>query len=366
MQSNEFEARCQVSKRHSLTGRRISVLIFAVLWSAGACTLDDTGLTEGTDEEPFTEPVNTTDNDATRTKLAPTPLGDASVKPDAARQPDASDTHNRDASFATDAQPKDAATVVIKVAPPLAYEGFDGAPGPLHQSTGGFGWADPWDVQNGDRTLPGCEIGGGGSLFVPGLAFSGLSTLGGCAFLTAVRRLDATTSGRFAMHRNTSSGLIGAEGETLWFSFVVKKELNDDAPVFVQLAKSAVYSGPWPDGFAVGFTGESSKRDGHRVWGVHIAQELRNSSRRVELGVNTLLVTSIRFANRPLVRMFVDPKVGASPNSLKPDVEVDNVAADLSFQWLSLHLADHAKGAAADELRIGTSYEVVTPKAAAP
>jgi hypothetical protein len=107
----------------------------------------------------------------------------------------------------------------------LAYDGFDYPAGlPLHGLSGGSGWANPWEVQVADQSIPGYQTQSGGSLFWPGLQAPGTALGGGKAYLTAGRLLNTDSDGVFADFVGDNGEFVGdKKGTVLWMSALVPK-----------------------------------------------------------------------------------------------------------------------------------------------
>ena len=120
----------------------------------------------------------------------------------------------------------------------LAYDGFNNnANLPLNALSSGTGWANPWNVQSEPNTVPGYQINNGsGSLLYNGLQTLGQYATGGSAYLTAGCRLSTATGGAFANYvANNDNGIGTQTGDTLWVSFVLRKDENNTEPVWVDL-----------------------------------------------------------------------------------------------------------------------------------
>ena len=108
----------------------------------------------------------------------------------------------------------------------LAYEGFNYAQNtPLHNQFGGVGWAERWEVQNNNISIPGFMGANSSPMIWSNLLGFGNYIVGGNSYLTIGRRLNLENTGAFAAYLN-GNGRIGLAGTTLYMSVLVRKEYN--------------------------------------------------------------------------------------------------------------------------------------------
>ncbi|MCE2823727.1 MAG: PKD domain-containing protein, partial [Saprospiraceae bacterium] len=187
-----------------------------------------------------------------------------------------------------------AATVSAQPCQYLAYDGFDYAAGlPLHGLSGGSGWANPWEVQVADQSIPGYQTQSGGSLFWPGLQAPGTSLGGGKAYLTAGRLLNTDSDGVFADFVGDNGEFVGdKKGTVLWMSALVRKEKNNNSAVFTGLHDSNI---PWCDNCTsgkveIGYFGANSEVNGEKRWTLRLGDQYFMSQVPISIGQAAFLV----------------------------------------------------------------------------
>jgi PKD repeat protein len=247
----------------------------------------------------------------------------------------------------------------------LAYDAFDYAPNiPLNGLSGGTGWAAPWDVQNGNTTVPGF------SSVIGSMNFSNLQTLGnsasgGQSYLTMGRRLNTASNGPFqSFVAQNDNGIGTAFGDTLWTSFILSKQSSNDQSVFVSLHDSNL---PWCNNctsrkIEIGYFGAPSNNGGNRFWSWSINNTIVQSTQLISPGISTFFVVRMIFASgNTQVDLFINPStIGsagppASP-SLSQATGVNNV-----IRSAAVYLGDNHSNGRLDELRFAHSYLCVSP-----
>src|ERR1700735_4876654 len=89
----------------------------------------------------------------------------------------------------------------------LAMEPFAGPSGALNATSGGSGWAGPWQVQNSSTAIPGYNISTSTPPTYSGISQSGGYAIGGVGYQWAGRQLDTSSGGAFSQYLN--NGMIG-------------------------------------------------------------------------------------------------------------------------------------------------------------
>lgn len=249
----------------------------------------------------------------------------------------------------------------------LAYEAFPAVSGPLHGSATGVGWGGFWTAQS---ATSGEQVSAS-----DGLAYPGLSTSGGHAqgagHTSAGRVLAAMPQGPFDEYlaNRTGTGYIGAPGKTLWASFLVRKNNNDDVATSVRLSRGASWSSDGTTPVRVGFFGNDSKRDGKRYWSLALVNDQSSaagpvvqSMHEVEIGKVALIVLRMTFGETNEVAMFVNPPSLMTSPPASPSA-VATTKGTLSFRSVAFFPGSGAAPASAiDELRVGRTYAAVTPR----
>ena len=226
----------------------------------------------------------------------------------------------------------------------LVYEGFDYAAGQtLHTQTGGTGWVGPWleggSTANYDRILD-------GNLIYSSLIVSGNSL-----------RSQAPSSLSTDLSRSFEAPIAGADGTTLWVSFLLRKDSEGTSAPNNYFGLALYPSNAEAPALFIGDTGESE------FYSLGIAGsdqgQVASSSQSTVSAEATFLVAKLTFQAGPeLIDLFVNPDPTApaptTPSASKSNFSVDDITAigilgGLDALWT------------ADEIRIGRSFADVAP-----
>ena len=249
----------------------------------------------------------------------------------------------------------------------LAYEGFNGAVGPLEREADGSGWntstaagAVGWNVQNLSTTTPGYQVNAAG-LTYPNLQTSTGSASGGTSYLTAGLRLDTTTT--FAAYDVPGTKQIGAAGTTLWFSVLVDRQTAvgaGQAPTSLDFTSNAT---EWYDAtrdLGVGYYGSPSDSGGVGYWSLLVGSTIVRSTVPIVVGQTSLLVLGMTFGTTgDTFSLYVNPTSlgGSAPTA--PNAQL--TGSNITFSSV-IYNAGYTPGVSTiDELRLGTSFGAVTP-----
>ena len=254
----------------------------------------------------------------------------------------------------------------------IAAESFEYPQGGLSGANGGSGWSGPWFTsplaKDDSRTVG------------PGIAFPGLSSAGLKARtpgdeIRTFRRIDTSRPG---MQKLLDGGRLGKDGATIWIAFVMA---ISDVAGNSSLGYASIHLNDGVGDLAKDIYGD--KRAHQRI---QIGD--RNSAETYYLGRVTngapgasgydttvpvdktprLLVT--RFDFRPgdeSAALFIDPPLGKTP-SLDSAV-VRGPVSDFRFDIVQIGSGGSRfakEQADFDELRIGTTFEIVAPAARKP
>jgi chitodextrinase len=233
----------------------------------------------------------------------------------------------------------------------LAQDSFAGEPGVLHGASGGLGWKQPWITQNNDATVPGYAIAGTNPLSYPGVLTGGNYAVGGRVYLTAYRPVDIAASGPFAPYL-TENNYVGKHGTTLWFSALIRKEVNNNEPVF--------FGNDWTSRrLQLGYTGAGSNdANGLRYWSMNLDGQIYRSDVQMTAGQTALLVGKVEYGPETTVSLYVNPDLsGGLPES--PSVTASTYSS-LSFRNMVFLGGNNTGQGAMDELKIGTGFHSVT------
>ncbi|MGA2888236.1 MAG: sugar-binding protein [Terracidiphilus sp.] len=255
----------------------------------------------------------------------------------------------------------------------LAYEPFGEATGLMNGASGSgdFGWNAGW-VDQGTDTNPGYDIVSTTPVTYIGLIANGQYAVGGNSFNYIGRQLNVSPTGPFSSY--LSSGLIGAPGQTIWLSFLIRKDTTSTGNsnlvnLTSQGGGSAWYVSPAnvAAGFCGGDFGGGSTTGGTMYWSLVAAANFSCSSAiqtnvPIVAGQPALMVMGITFGSTNTVNLYVNPASlgGAAPTT--PNATY-STASSLAFQSLSYYGGDGANQSSIAGLRIGTSFAAVTPTA---
>lgn len=250
----------------------------------------------------------------------------------------------------------------------LAYDGFAyNANTPLNSLSGGTGWQSPWNVQNEVTTIPGFQTNNGsGSLSYGMLQTQGRYAIGGDTYLTAGRRLNTADNGAFANYVAQYDDGIGtlAEGDTLWASFLLRKDENNTEPVWIDLhnATAVWCTGCADQHIAVGYFGSSnSDVGGQRRWTLQVNDNYYPTSVQVATNTAVFVVLRMVFNNgNTQVALYLNPaSLGNNPPT-SPTM-TQNSGANNIIRSIGVYLGDNAASGATDEIRLATRYGCVAP-----
>lgn len=250
----------------------------------------------------------------------------------------------------------------------LAYDGFDyPANSPLEGQAGGTGWAAGWYVQVNDATIPGYQtVNAAGSLNYGALLTQGRYATGGKAYLTAGRRLATAENGPFDAYVGQDQNGIGtAYGDTLWVSFLLRKDLDNDEPVWFDLHNDGNI--PWctncaSQHIAAGYFGSANSNvAGQRRWTLRLNGNYYPAPVAVAPGVSTFFVLRIIFnQGNTTVDLYLNPaELGDNP-PLSPTLSQSAGTGNV-VRSAGLYLGSNPGNGAFDELRLATRYACVAP-----
>lgn len=208
----------------------------------------------------------------------------------------------------------------------LAYEDFNYAPGVLASASGGFGWNDAWSIGGGAGVT---EILSGSH------AWTGLPTSG-----NRFRIYD--TDGVHQQITRTLTKTFGANTETYWLSFLVKKyssgrEAYLDLNGLVFKATSADWQVKTPSTAYVGIPGSNYA------------------------GLHLIVARVDATPSGDTVRVWVDPVIASGEPLLGSEAAI---RTDPGFTFNTVKLrhgpwGNHLQSSEWDELRFGTSFNAV-------
>jgi fibronectin type 3 domain-containing protein len=250
----------------------------------------------------------------------------------------------------------------------LAYEPFEEAgttPFALNGASGGgdSGWIAAWDVQGGNASVPGYNIASASPLTYTGLVTTPDYAVGGSSYLSSGRALDVTSTGPFSSY--LSSGLIGAPGQTIWLSFLLRQDVSGQSPN-VGLTAQGGGNSFWinPANIEVGyFGGSSNDSGGNPWWSLQYNGTTIQTNAPVVTGQAALFVVEDTFGSNgqpDQINLFVNPisLSGAAPAT--PTLQY-SPANSTAFQSIAYYGGDNTNMSSLGDIRLGTSYAAVTP-----
>ncbi|MCC7245601.1 MAG: PKD domain-containing protein [Saprospiraceae bacterium] len=246
----------------------------------------------------------------------------------------------------------------------LAYDAFNYTTNtPLQGLSGGSGWREPWQVQNGITNLPGYQVSSGSPLQWLDLQTGGLYAEGGYQYVTSGRGFNLQNTGPFVPWLDNDN-TIGKPGTTLWFSVMLRKTNNNDQSAWASLHDSNLQ---WcndctSNKVAVGYFGTNSNVSGERRWTLRIGNDYYPSTMPVVVGQTAFLVLKLEFqSGSTIASMFVNPtSLGNDLPAPTPSV-VETSGFQIKIRSLALYLGDGTVQGNADEIRVGESYACVAP-----
>lgn len=253
-----------------------------------------------------------------------------------------------------------------------AYDGFDYTSGQaMHGLSGGSGWDGPWIVQDESLVVPGYQSESSS------LSYSNLVTLGGSAsggdvYKPMGRLLDTRDDGPFADYIAAGSDLVGSNrGDTLWTSFVLQKEMDNDQSTYISLHNSNV---PWCRDFcatqkiAVGYFGTDSNSGGNRYWTIKVGDAtFVQSTNPVAIGSPTLFVVGIYFDNADTeVNVYINPtNLGTTTPPMTPSIST-TTGEETMIRSMAVFLGPAHSNGSIDEIRMDEDYQCVVPDPSVP
>ncbi len=214
--------------------------------------------------------------------------------------------------------------------------------------------------------VPGYNIASTTPLAYAGLGTNGSYAVGGDNYVTSGRTLDVSTSGPFSSY--LSGGLIGAPGQTIWLSFLLRKDASDGQTNSLTLNANGGDLSWWVQNpnIAVGYFGASSNNaSGNLFWSLQYNGTTVQSNVPLVVGQPALLVLEVAFGAsgaQNQVNLYVNPTSlgGAAPSTANAQFSTTN---SLAFQSLAYYGGDRANESSLDEIRVGSSFAAVTSAA---
>jgi fibronectin type 3 domain-containing protein len=249
----------------------------------------------------------------------------------------------------------------------LAYEPFGEAgatPFALNGVSGGgdSGWNAGWVEQNGSTTVPGYNIASTTPLTYTGLLTTTDYAVGGDEYQGSGRPLNVSADGPFASY--VSDGLIGAPGQTVWLSFLLRQDASGQTPYVGLTAQGSASS--WyqnPANIQLGYFGSSSNNGATPMWSLQFNGTTVQTTAPVVTSQPALFVVSDTFGSNgspDQISVYVNPTSlgGAAPAT--PTLQY-SPASSTAFQGVVYYGGNGSGNSSLGDIRLGTTYAAVTP-----
>lgn len=247
----------------------------------------------------------------------------------------------------------------------LAYDAFDYTSGvTLNGLSGGTGWLSPWDIQNAHIPLPGYQTSTG-SLTFGDLQTLGIRASGGRDYVTTGRRLNDVADGPFSDYvAEYEQGIGTLTGDTLWVSFLLRKDQNNSQPVSVDLHSNNNAWCPQCNNIqiiGVGYYGAASEEGGERRWSLNLNNTIYISPVEVEPSTSAFIVMRIIFTPGDTdVDLYINPTTLGTSGPPSPTLSHSTGAGNI-IRSLAIYLGNSHSNGSIDEIRFASSYPCVAP-----
>jgi hypothetical protein len=200
-------------------------------------------------------------------------------------------------------------------------------------------------------------------MIIPGLRSGGGYLVGGRRYETSGRQLEVSAFDYFEVY-GSDPPAIGESNTILWMSAVLRITDARAQPILI-LADSRFPQVASDHRVTAGLFGDASRDDGGTsVWSLGAwdgtDRLVYRTAVPAETAIPTLLVVRIRFGRVDAVDLWVDPPLGGDPG--EPDAShVGEEGVDLSFRAFGFSAGADLRFSDLDSLRLGDSFEAVTP-----
>ncbi len=234
----------------------------------------------------------------------------------------------------------------------MAYEGFSYSTGSgnLSGQNGGFGWGATWQtvnngassVQSGSLVAGANAPAGYDSYSTGNFAFTPNNTRSG-------RFLDTSAGGSFGTKGYLNGGNIGANGKTIYISFM--QQPNGTTSYY----EFEFHRGDLGDPGRIGGLGNDS--GGNTDVYLRVPAAGQTSIGPGSTSVNFYVVRIDFLGGNDTVKVYMNPTSGTEPVS--PTLNMPS-AGDMSFNGLSFGCFNNGRTVAHDEIRVGETWADVT------
>ncbi len=245
----------------------------------------------------------------------------------------------------------------------LAYESFSyPANAPLNGQQGGTGWESPWNVQNGNVTVPGFQSASGLPMNFLNLQTSGNYASGGYQYLTAGRRLNTATGGPFEDYL-TANNTIGLAGTTLFVSGLLRKKEDNDEEIWLDWHDQNLSwcTGCTSNEVAFGYFGTNSNVGGQRRWTLQVRNNFYPTAIPVAVNETVFFVIRLDFnATTTGISLYVNPSSIGNSMPASPTM-TQTAATPIEIRSVASYMGDNPASGETDEIRMAVSWACATP-----
>lgn len=243
----------------------------------------------------------------------------------------------------------------------LAYEGFGYQPGAALTGQGNSsdpGWAGSWNKTSGDADVL------AGSLVYSDLEYSGNSaTLGADQYCRANRFPDTSAGGPFGLAGLVDGGKIGADGTTLYLSFLQRIATVPSGSLPYYAIELSDGNGNADRVLLVGHDDKATPYYVARTYSNESGSEISTSLGTENADVNFyVLKFSFGAGDDDLVEIYRNPSLGGEPAAPTATLGGLSLGYDFSFDRIALaRFVGNTPIVDFDEIRFGTTFADVAP-----
>lgn len=230
----------------------------------------------------------------------------------------------------------------------LAYDGFDNtSDSALKNHVNGYGWSGAWTV--GNNPEQGYQITSNQPLANSELIASDNYAIGGYAYNYAIRSVD--TYRQVATDYRKSNNSLGKVGTTLWASFLMRIESNSTVMGIIDSDTITDSKGIY-----IGKTSASKEY-------VSMTFENKDAVSNIPLSNEPLfyvLKYEFKSDNSTTISCWINPSLSADQPEGEPNMKI-NANATVGIKSFVWYAGDKQNNGSLDEIRLGNSYDVVSP-----
>ncbi len=174
---------------------------------------------------------------------------------------------------------------------------------------------------------------------------------------------NITSANAWQVTASNPQSFIGRNGTTIWFSCLLRKDINNNEPTFVSLHKNATSTDiTTGNRIEIGYFGAASNSGANKRWSLRVNGTVTQGDAGANINIgNTitnfaLLVVRIDFnsGSQNRVRLYVNPtNLTAVPAA---NADITTAAVDNTIRAVAYFGGTSANQSALDELRFASSY----------